>query len=443
MTFVSCHPASGRQTGVFEALSASQLEGRLQQSAEAAEGWRQRTFAERAALLNQLASQLSANRERLALIVTRELGQRLSESLAEVDRCAHECAYFAAHGQAMLPLARSLTTFEPMGTVLQLGTGRFPLWQAFRLLAPTLMAGNAVLLKPAENLPHCAREIDALVRSAGAPAGLVSCLLIDQPRVAGVIRDPRVAALAYGGNREDGARLAVLAGRQLKPVVLELDGPELQIILDDADPEAAVAAVLGAGLRNTGQLGRGARGVVVTPAIADDVVAMLAQRLAGMACGDPEDPRTGLGPLASAPVRERLHRQLQAARRQGARAVLGCELPAGPGWYYPASLLDGVTPEMPVFRRPAGGPLVSVLRVAGADDIPALCRGLDPGGSAGIWTRDLARGEQLGRQLAMDACFVNAVPGRDAGYPFAVGPSPAGRFNIKAFCTMKSLVLAV
>ncbi|WP_445396179.1 aldehyde dehydrogenase family protein [Zobellella sp. An-6] len=439
MTFISFNPATGRQNGVFEALDGNQLERRLQQSAEAAESWRQSPFAERAALLNQLAAQLSANRERLALCITREMGKLLSESLAEVDRCARECAYFAAHGQAMLPLARSPVTFAPLGVVLLLGSWRFPLWQLFRVLAPTLMAGNAVLLKLAENLPGCAREIEVLVRAAQAPAGLVTSLAVDKPRVAELIRDPRVRALAFGGNREDGARLAALAGQQLKKVELELDEPELHLVLDDADLELAVDAVLQARLCNAGQQGLGARGLVVTPAIADDFVALLAARLAEWRPGHPEELDSRLAPLACGWQREALHRQLAAAVDGGARLVAGGELPDSEGWYYPASLLDGVTPAMAVFRRPSPGPLAAVVRVRNEEDIASLCRALGPDGSARIWTRELARGEQLARRLPFDRCLVNPGPGR--AYP--PGTAMEEHFNIKAFCRMKSLRISV
>ena len=439
MTFISFNPATGRQNGRFEALDADQLERRLQQSAEAAEGWRHRPFAERAALLNQVAAQLSANRERLALCITREMGKLLSESLAEVDRCARECAYFAAHGQAMLPLARSPVTFEPLGVVLLLGSWHFPLWQLFRVLAPTLMAGNAVLLKLADNLPGCAREIAALMRAAQAPAGLVTSLAIDKARVVELIRDPRVSGLAFGGNREDGARLAALAGQQLKKVELELDEAELHLVLDDADLEAAVDAVLLARLGNAGQQGIEARGLVVTPAIADDFVALLAARLAEWRPGHPEELASRLAPLACGRQREALHRQLAAAVDEGARLVAGGTLPEGDGWYYPASLLDGVSPDMAVFRRPLPGPLAAVVRVRNEEDIVSLCRRLGPDGTARIWTRELAQGEQLARRLPFDRCLVNPDPGR--AYP--PGMAAEEHFNIKAFCRMRSLRISV
>ncbi|MBL1379482.1 aldehyde dehydrogenase family protein [Zobellella iuensis] len=439
MTFISFNPATGQQNGVFETLSASRLEGCLQQSGEAAERWRQSSFAERAALLNRLAALLSANRERLALCVTREMGKLLSESLAEVDCCARECAYFAAHGQAMLPLARSLTTFEPLGTVLLLGSWRFPLWQLFRMLAPTLMAGNAVLLKLAENLPLCAREIEALVREAEVPEGLVASLAVDKARVAELIRDPRVQALGFSGNRADGARLSALAAQQLKPVALELDQAEWQLVLDDADLELAVEAALHLRFSNAGQHGVGAGSFMVTPAIADDFVALLATRLAACQPGHPEDLDSRLAPLATRPLREELHRQLTAAVDEGARLVAGGVLPESDGWYYPASLLDGVTPAMALFRGLPSGPLAAVVRVRDAEQMGSLCRGLGAHGGARIWTRDLVLGEQLARRLPFGRCLVNQAPGR--AYP--PGAAVDGHFNIKAFCRMKSLLISV
>ncbi|WP_375056929.1 aldehyde dehydrogenase family protein [Zobellella sp. DQSA1] len=439
MAFISFNPATGQQNGVFETLSASRLERCLQQGGEVAERWRQSPFAERAALLNRLAALLSANRERLALCITREMGKLLSESLAEVDRCAHECAYFAAHGQAMLPLAHSLTTFEPVGTVLLLSSWRFPLWQLFRMLAPTLMAGNAVLLKLAENLPLCAREIEALMREAEVPEGLVASLVVDKAQVAELIRDPRVQALGFSGNRADGARLSALAAQQLKPVALELDEAELHMVLDDADLELAVEAALHARFSNAGQHGVGAGSFMVTPAMADDFVALLAARLAAWQPGHPEDLDSRMAPLATQRLREELHRQLTAAILDGARPVMGGDLPAGKGWYYPASLLDGVRPEMALFRGLPSGPLAAVVRVRDAEQMGTLCRGLGADGGARIWTRDLDQAERLARRLPFGRCLVNQAPGRVC----PPGAAVEEHFSIKAFCRMKSLLMSV
>lgn len=443
MTFISSHPATGREAERVATLSAAELEQRVQQSHAVAKEWRQSTFAERSAVLNRLASLLSANREQLALTMTREMGKLLSEALTEVDRCALECTYFAAQGQAMLPLARSMTTFEPMGTVLLLASWRFPLWQVVRMLAPTLMAGNVVLLKLAENLPRCAREIEWLLAEAGAPEGLVCSLLIDKPQVASLIADPRVKALAFSGNRQDASRVAALAGEQLKPIVMELDETELHVVLDDVDLELAVEAAMRSRFRNAGQLGYAARGFIVTPGIADDFVARLSARLSELQCGDPEQETSTLGPLATRLQRDELHQQVNAALAAGARAVVGCELPAGEGWHYPASLLDGVTPEMEVFRQQLSGPLACVIRVPSLDAITDLCRELGPDGTVSIWSRDLAQGEQLARRLPFGRCLINMDPHQGKGYPSGFNPAPEGRFNIKAFCHMKTLLVSV
>ncbi len=442
-TFISYHPASGAELERVDALSAAELERRVQQSAAAAREWRHSAFADRSALLNRLATLLSANRERLALTMTQEMGKLQSEALAELDRCARECTYFAAHGQAMLPLARSMTTFEPMGSVLLLTSWRFPLWQVFRMLAPTLMAGNAVLLKLAESLPLCARAIKSLLAEAGTPEGLVFSLLIDKPQVATLIADPRVKALAFSGNREDASRVAALAGQQLKPIVLELDETELHVILDDADLELAVEAALRSRFRNAGQLGHAARGFMVTPGIADDFVSRLSVRLEELKSGDPEQEASTLGPLATRLQRDELHRQVQAALADGARAVLGCELPAGEGWYYPASLLDRVHVEMPVFRRQLSGPLACVIRVPHMDAITDMCQGLGPYGTVSIWTRELAQGERLARRLPFGRCLVNMDPYQGKGCPSGFNPASEGRFNIKAFCHIKTLHISV
>ena len=442
MTFISYHPASGTEVTRLNTLSAAELEERIQQSKLAAEAWRHSGVSERSALLNRLASLLSANRERLALCMTREMGKLLSEALAEVDRCALECTYFATHGPAMLPLARSMNAFEPMGSVLLLSSWRFPLWQVFRVLAPTLMAGNAVLLKLAENLPLCAREIESLLAEADAPKGLVFSLLITKPQVASLIGDARVKALAFSGNREDASRVASLAGQQLKPIVLELDETELHVILDDADLDLAVAAALRSRFRNAGQLGHAARGFMVTQGIADNFVTRLSAQLAQWRPGDPEQLASTLGPLATQLQRDDLHQQVQAALADGAQAVVGCEPPTGAGWYYPASLLDWVHPQMTVFRRQLSGPLACVIRAQNLEAIVEMCQGLGPDGTVSIWTRNIAEGEQLARQLPFGTSLINREPCQGQGFRAQSGPMPDGHFSIRAFCHIKTLLVS-
>ncbi|MGB5856216.1 MAG: aldehyde dehydrogenase family protein [Oceanisphaera sp.] len=439
MAFISYHPATGTEVTHLNTLSAAELEQRVQQSQLAAQTWRQSSVSDRSALLNRLASLLSANRERLAMCMTREMGKLLNEALAEVDRCALECNYFATQGPAMLPLARSMNTFEPMGSVLLLSSWRFPLWQVFRVLAPTLMAGNAVLLKLAENLPLCAREIEFLLTEADAPNGLVFSLLITKPQVASLIIDTRVKALAFSGNREDASRVAALAGQQLKPIVLELDETELHVILDDADLNLAVAAALRSRFRNAGQLGHAARGFMVAPGIADSFVTKLSAQLAEWQPGDPEQLVSTLGPLATQMQRDELHFQVQAALADGAQAVVGCELPAGAGWYYPASLLDWVHPQMTVFRQQLSGPLACVLRAPNVEAIIDMCQGLGPDGTVSIWTRNIAQGEQLARQLPFGTCLINREPCQDKGYRSQSGLMAEGHFSIRAFCHTKTL----
>ncbi|GGB34871.1 succinate-semialdehyde dehydrogenase [Oceanisphaera marina] len=442
MEFISYHPATGTEVTRLQALSANELEQRLQQNQQAAQTWRQSSTSDRSALLNRLASLLSANRERLALCITREMGKLLSEALAEVDRCALECNYFATHGPAMLPLARSMNTCEPMGSVLLLSSWRFPLWQVFRVLAPTLMAGNAVLLKLAENLPLCAREIETLLADAEAPKGLVFSLLISKPQVATLIADARVKALAFSGNRQDASQVAALAGQQLKPIILELDETELQIILDDADLDLAVAAALRSRFRNAGQLGHAARGFMVTPGIAEQFVARLSAQLAEWQPGDPSLYVSTLGPLATRLQRDDLQQQVQAALADGAQAVVGCQLPTGAGWYYPASLLDRVRPDMAVFRRQLSGPLACVLRAPNQDAILDMCQDLGPDGTVSIWTRDMTQGEQLARQLPFATCLVNREPCQGSGYQSRPGLMTDGHFSIRAFCHIKRLLVS-
>ncbi|WMC10985.1 aldehyde dehydrogenase family protein [Oceanimonas pelagia] len=441
MTFVSFDPSTGRVLAHHACLSGAGLEQSLARAHAATEDWQNVAPAERAALLFRLASTLSAGRERLARELCLETGSLLADCLQEVARCAEECAHFAAHGQAMLPSARSQLSQRPLGLMLALTAGPAPLWQCFRVLVPALMAGNGLLLKPAEHLSGLVAVLARLMTEAGVPEGLVTPLRISKEQVAGLVADSRIGGLAYSGERRGGAAMAALAGARLKPVRLELARASVQLILDDAELAPAVESVLNDGFRYRASWRQSEGGVLITPGLAEPFLELLTARLEQLRPGRPDDMGVELGPLAKSGQREWLERQLREAERQGGRIRCGGYLPDDEdGWYYPATLIEGSEPAMTLFPAWPAGPLCGVLRVPDEAAMLALCRALSPDGMASIWTRDRARGERLARALPFDLCRVNPDPYHDRHWPPL--SDPAQRPALKEFCRAKTVLIS-
>lgn len=441
MTFVSFDPGTGRVLAHHAGMSATRLEQSLALAHEASQEWQQVAPAERAALLFRLASTLSAERDRLARELCLETGSLLGDCLQEVERCAEECAYFAAHGQAMLPSARSQHGQLPLGLMLALTAGPAPLWQCFRLLVPALMAGNGLLLKPAEHLSRLVEVLARLLARAEVPEGLVTPLRISKEQVAGLVADPRIAGLAYSGERKGGAAMAALAGAQLKPVRLELARADVQLVLDDAELEPAVESVLNSCFRYRASWRQSEGGVLITPALADAFLERLTARLTGLRAGRPDEPGVVLGPLAKSGQREWLERQLREAERRGGRIRCGGYLPDEEGWHYPPTLIEGTDPAMTLFPAWPAGPFCGVLRVPDEAAMLALCRQLSTDGMASIWTQDRSRGERLARALPFDLCRVNPDPYHGRHWP--PDADPARRPALKEFCRGKTVLVSV
>ncbi|WP_027859580.1 NAD-dependent succinate-semialdehyde dehydrogenase [Marinobacterium jannaschii] len=449
--FETRNPATGELIQQFDYISDTQLDAALARSEQAARAWRKTDFAERSQLLHKVAALLTERREALARTVSLEMGKLLGEALGEVDKCAGACAYYADHGAAMLqdklietPAKKSLVAFEPIGTVLAIMPWNFPLWQVIRCMAPTLMAGNTLLLKHAPNVPQCALALEEILRDAGAPEGVFSSLLISVEQSATVIADRRVHGVAFTGSEVAGRKIGALAGANLKKVVLELGGSDPLIVLDDADLDQAVEIAVRARFSNAGQICIAAKRFIVTEAVADEFVSKLMDQVATLKCGDPTDADTRLAPMTREDLRTQVHQQVLKSIEQGATPLAGCEPLTGHGWFYPASVLDNVKPGMEAFDEELFGPVASIVRVKDEAEAIAMANNTRFGLGASLFTRDAERGEQLARQIEAGAVFVNAQVGSDVRLPFGgIKCSGVGRelasYGMHEFCNIKTL----
>lgn len=422
----SVDPATLEVLAEYAYFDASQTAAALARVHTGARAWASTSLEQRAAALRSIAALLRARVEPLAALITAEMGKPLAEARAEVQKCALGCEHYATHGPPLLAdeliasdAARSYVSARPLGVILAIMPWNFPFWQVFRASIPALLAGNAILLKHADNTLGCAQAIASLVREAGVPAGVVEHAILDHPTTAAVVADPRIAGVTLTGSVRAGRAVAALAGAALKKVVLELGGSDPYVILADAELERAVEICARARLQNSGQTCVAAKRFIVVDAIADAFVERLHARLAATKVGDGRDPATQVGPLARADLRDTLHDQVERSVAAGAELRLGGRVPSGPGHFYPVTLLDHVRPGSPAAVEELFGPVAAVLRARDEADALALANASEFGLGAAVFTRDRSRGEAIARdQLDAGCCFVNDMVRSDPRLPF-------------------------
>jgi succinate-semialdehyde dehydrogenase/glutarate-semialdehyde dehydrogenase len=455
MTIESINPATGEQLKTYEAMSRAAVEDSIGKTHDAFLGWRQTSFDERARRMRAAAQILRAKAETFARLMAQEMGKPVRDGVAEAQKCALCCDFYADNAARLLarePVATeahaSFVTFNPIGVVLAVMPWNFPFWQVFRFAAPALMAGNAALLKHASNVPGCALAIEAIFREAGFPPDLFRTLMIGNAQVDSVIEHPLVRAVTLTGSGPAGRAVASKAGAMLKKSVLELGGSDPYLVLADADLELAAAVCTKGRLVNSGQSCIAAKRFIVVESVRSEFEQRFVQKMKAAKRGDPLNMDTQVGPLARHDLRDALHKQVEASLRRGARCLLGGTIPAGPGAYYPPTVLTDVAKGMPAYDEELFGPVAAVIPVK--DEAQAIATANDSvfGLGGAVITRDLARGERIAAELIDSGCvFVNDAVKSDPRLPFGgVKDSGYGRelsaYGIKEFVNIKTVYVA-
>ncbi len=425
MPHASLNPATNQPVKTFPSWDAPRLQQALEQARRAQEAWAQTAFSVRAAVLREASIRLHAQRDRFASLMTLEMGKLLREARAEAEKCALACDYYAQHGEDFLraepaesDAGKSYVAYEPLGVVLAIMPWNFPFWQVIRAAAPTLMAGNAVVLKHASSVPQCALALEDLFRESGLPEGVFTTLMVETSQVPEVIASPHVRAVTLTGSEATGRKVAACAGEHLKKCVLELGGSDPFIVLHDADLELAVTTAVASRFQNCGQSCIAAKRFIVVPQIADEFLGRLKSRVEALKLGDPMDDATHIGPMARADLREALHQQVTDSIAQGAVAVTGCQPDAGAGCFYRPSILDRVTANTRAWREELFGPVASIIRAASEEDALRIANDTPFGLGSSLWSRDTARAERLAARIQAGSTFINGLVKSDPRLPF-------------------------
>ncbi|MGW4498333.1 NADP-dependent succinic semialdehyde dehydrogenase [Micromonospora sp. NPDC004336] len=454
MPIATTNPATGQVLKSYDPMSEEQIDAAIGRADLAYRQLRGTTVAQRGRWLTAAADLLEAERDETARLMTTEMGKTYASAQAEVTKCAAACRFYAAKAPEFLAdepadagavkATRAFVRYQPIGPVLAVMPWNFPLWQVLRFAAPALMAGNTGLLKHASNVPQTALLLEDLFRRAGFPEGAFTTLLVGSAEVDRVLSDPRVRAATLTGSEGAGRSIAQIAGRELKKTVLELGGSDPFVVMPSADLDRAAEVATTARCQNNGQSCIAAKRFIVHADVFDAFAEKFAANMSALRVGDPMDPDTDVGPLASEGGRDEIHAQVRDAVDRGATVLCGGEPPAGPGWYYPPTVVTDLRPEMRMWSEEVFGPVAGLYRVSSYEEAIEVANGTAFGLGSNAWTRDPAEQERFATDLDAGNVFVNGMTTSYPELPFGgVKNSGHGRelsaLGMREFCNTKTV----
>jgi succinate-semialdehyde dehydrogenase / glutarate-semialdehyde dehydrogenase len=445
------NPTTEETVQTFEPFSAARIDECLNRAVDAYRRHRLTSFAERAEHMRKAAGILEGECRELGRLMTLEMGKPIGAGMAEAEKCATACRYYADNAESFLadqPVkmegGESWIAFQPIGVVLSIMPWNFPFWQVFRFAAPALMAGNVGILKHASNVPQCALAIEDVLRRAGFADGVFQTLLIGSEPVEGIIADSRVAAVTLTGSEGAGRSVASAAGKHLKKCVVELGGSDPFIVMPSADLEQAVSTAVTARMINNGQSCIAAKRFIIHERIYDAFLNKFVVAVAAVRVGDPMDEKTQLGPVATASIRDDLDKQVRESIAAGARALTGGKKLDRKGFFYAPTVLADIPNSAPAADEELFGPVASVFRAKDLDDAIRIANGTTFGLGASAWTNDESERERFVRDIESGLLFINGMVASDPRLPFGgVKNSGFGRelgeFGIREFVNIKSV----
>ena len=451
MAIATINPTTGKTVRIFEPFSPARVVECLDRATAAYREHRRTTFSARAERMRKAAAILDAECRELGRLMTVEMGKPIGAAIAEAEKCATACRYYADNSERFLadqPVkmegGRSWVAFQPIGAVLAIMPWNFPFWQVFRFAAPAIMAGNVGVLKHASNVPQCALAIEDVFRRAGFGDGVFQTLLVGPDVIDGIIADGRIAAVTLTGSEGAGRSVASAAGRNLRKSVVELGGSDPFVVMPSADLEQAVSTAVTARMINNGQSCIAAKRFIIHEKIYDEFLKRFVAGVSAIRIGDPMDEKTQLGPLATGAIRDQLDNQVRASVAAGARVATGGKKLEREGFFYAPTVLTDIPPQAPAAQEELFGPVASVFRAKDLGDAIRLANGTSFGLGASAWTRDAGERDRFIADIESGLLFINGMVASDPRLPFGgVKNSGFGRelgeFGIREFVNIKSV----
>jgi succinate-semialdehyde dehydrogenase/glutarate-semialdehyde dehydrogenase len=451
MPIKSINPATGKEIQSFPEHSPEEIEKIVTKAGEAFKNWRNVAFSERGILMKKAAAILRDKSNIYGRVITQEMGKPLSQAIAEVEKCALVCDYYAENAEKILTpevvstdASESYLQFEPLGVILAVMPWNYPFWQVFRFAVPALMAGNVALLKHASNVPLSALAIEEIFSQAGFPSGTFTTLLSGPQNIEQIISLPAVKGVTLTGSEAAGRQVAAISGKYLKKIVLELGGSDPFIVLPDADLETAARAAIAGRLINNGQSCVAAKRFIIVKSVYTDFEQKLVKLMRQVKVGDPLELPTELGPLAREDLRVELERQVKRSCENGAVILCGGQRIKGPGFYFQPTLLANVHKGMPAYDEELFGPVAALIQVEDEEEAVNVANDTAFGLGASIWTGDRKKAVRLANRLESGMVFINGIVKSDPRLTFGgIKNSGYGReladYGIKEFVNIKTV----
>ncbi len=421
----SINPVTGELLCEYKQHSDETVEDKLALAAQRFREYRNLPFAQRSQMMTRAAEILEAGKEAYGRLMTQEMGKPLRAAIQEAEKCALGCRYYAQNAEKFLAdeeaktsATRSFVRYQPLGPVLAVMPWNFPFWQVFRFAAPGLMAGNVGLLKHASNVPQCALAIEEIFRKADFPEGVFQTLLIGSGRVGKLIADPRIVAVTLTGSVGAGSSVAAVAGKEIKKTVLELGGSDPFIVMPSAELDKAVEMAVQARIVNNGQSCIAAKRFIVHQRIAEEFERKFVQRMASLKVGDPMDPATDVGPLATADGLQTLQEQVNKTVQMGASILLGGKRINRQGNFFEPTVLADIPERSPVVDDELFGPVASIFVVSSMAEAIRVANDSRFGLGACAWTNDEAERDLFINEIESGLAFINSMVVSDPRIPF-------------------------
>ncbi|MBU0497886.1 MAG: NAD-dependent succinate-semialdehyde dehydrogenase [Candidatus Thermoplasmatota archaeon] len=426
MKLISINPTTGEKLEEFSEFSKQQITEILEKSQQAFHRWKNTKYSERKILLKKTAQTLRDNSNDYAKLITMEMGKPINQAVAEVEKCAWVCDYYAYHGEKYLAdekietdAAHSMIRYAPVGTILAIMPWNFPFWQVFRCAAPSLMAGNTMVLKHSSNVPQCSLAIEEIFATAGFPFDVFQSMLIGAKATHALIADKRIAAISLTGSTNAGSYVAAQAGKHLKKVVLELGGSDPFIVLNDADLDFIIPKAIFARIQNNGQSCIAAKRFIISADNYDKFCTKLTNQVKQLNIGDPMQSFTDIGPLIQKEAVQQLDNQVKQSLEKGAKLLCGGTPPQDiPGFFYPPTVVSDVTKGMRVYDQETFGPVFALIKAETEQDIVALANDTPFGLGASIWSASKKYAQEIGNQILAGNIFINEIVKSDPRLPF-------------------------
>ena len=450
------NPVNGETIENYKMMSDQEMEKAIEDCHHAFLEWKSRSAEDRAAVIKNIGKKLAEHKDKLAKLMTTEMGKLVKQSHQELELCSGICDYTASNGpdslkdeEKELPEGgKGFITYSPLGVIYGIQPWNFPSYQVVRYSIANLMAGNGVLLKHAENVTGSALMLEKIYKEAGLPEHLFKVLLISHDQSDAVIENDLVRGVTLTGSPSAGKIIGEKAGKALKKTVLELGSNDAYIVLEDADLDMAVETCVKGRLYNNGETCVAAKRFIVVDEVYEDFKKAFVEQMSKIKAGDPTKDDSDIGPMARKDLREELHEQVQESVKKGAKVLCGGKMPEGNGYFYPATILDELKPGMPAYDDELFGPVASLIKAKDAEDAMRIANDSRFGLGGGIFSKDEERAKELAKyHFDTGMVFINSFGLAKPNMPFGgVKDSGYGRehgtFGLHEFVNVKAVMLA-